>query len=115
MSDFTKTTILSRLKQYGIAGINQRIKDLQILYVELDASVYYNNSILDDANSLKGEVTESLTQYGKSTNLNAFGGRFKYSEAQRIVDQTDPSITSNIMKVTMRRDLKASCQSVCSV
>ena len=107
LSDFTKTTILSRLKQYGIAGINQRIKDLQILYVELDASVYYNNSILDDANSLKGEVTESLTQYGKSTNLNAFGGRFKFSEAQRIVDQTDPSITSNIMKVTMRRDLKA--------
>tara|TARA_R100001443_G_scaffold48410_1_gene60734 strand:- start:1747 stop:3666 length:1920 start_codon:yes stop_codon:yes gene_type:complete len=107
LSDFTKQNILTNLKQYSIAGINQRIEDLKILYVELDSFVYYNNSIMDDRDQLKAEVTTSLTEYGKSTNLNAFGGRFKYSESQRIIDQTDPAITSNITKVTIRRDLKA--------
>ena len=107
LSDFTKQNILNKLKQYAIAGINQRIEDLKILYVELESFVYYNNSITDDQDQLKAEVISSLTEYGKSTNLNAFGGRFKYSESQRIIDQTDPAITSNITKVTIRRDLKA--------
>ncbi len=51
-------------------------------------------------------MIDSLTSYGKSTNLNAFGGRFKYSEAQRIVDESNNAITSNITKLTIRRDLK---------
>ena len=107
LSDFTKQNILNDLKQYAIAGINQRIEDLKILYVELDSFVYYNNSIMDDKDQLKAEVSTSLTEYGRSANLNAFGGRFKYSESQRIIDQTDSAITSNITKVTIRRDLKA--------
>jgi len=107
LSDFTKQNILNKLKQYAIAGINQRIEDLRILYIELDTSVYYNNSVFDDASELKAEITQSLTAYGNSANLNRFGGRFKYSEAQNIVDNTNNSITSNIMRVTIRRDLKA--------
>ena len=106
LSDFTKQNILTKLKSYSIAGINQRIEDLKLLYVELDTSVYYNNSIFDDANDLKAQIIQALTEYGGSTNLNKFGGRFKYSEAQRIVDRANPSITSNIMRVKMRRDMK---------
>jgi hypothetical protein len=107
LSDFTKQNILNKLKQYAVAGINQRIEDLRILYIELDTSVYYNNSVFDDASELKAEITQSLTAYGNSANLNRFGGRFKYSESQNIVDNTNNSITSNIMRVTIRRDLKA--------
>ena len=33
ISDFTKNQILSKLKQYTISGINQKIVDLKILYV----------------------------------------------------------------------------------
>ena len=106
LSDFSKEQILAGLKRYSIAGINQRIVDLKILYIELDVSAYFNTNISTDDIGLKSQVTNAITLYGKSTNLNAFGGRFKYSEAQRIVDQTNNAITSNIMKVTMRRDLK---------
>jgi uncharacterized protein YqfB (UPF0267 family) len=106
LSDFTKQNILNDLKSYSIAGINQRIEDLKVLYIELDTTAYYNNTIFDDANELKAEVIQSLTTYGNSTNLNKFGGRFKYSESQSIIDKTNNSITSNITKVTIRRDLK---------
>ena len=106
LSDFTKQNILNKLKQYAIAGINQRIEDLKILYVELESFVYYNNSITDDQDQLKAEVITSLTEYGKSTNLNAFGGRFKYSDALKAIDGTNNAITSNITRLTIRRDLK---------
>ena len=106
LSDFTKVQILDRLKSYSIAGINQRIVDLKILYIELDTVAYYNSNIFSDINGLKSQIVSSLTNYGKSTNLNAFGGRFKYSDALKVVDGTNNAITSNITRLIIRRDLK---------
>ena len=106
LSDFTKTRILDQLKSYAIAGINQRIVDLKILYIELDSAVYYNTNVYDETDTLKAQVSQSLTNYGRSTNLNRFGGRFKYSDSVAVIDDTNKAITSNITKVVMRRDLK---------
>ena len=106
LSDFTKTRILDQLKSYAIAGINQRIVDLKILYIELDTAVYYNTNVYDETDTLKAQVSQSLTNYGRSTNLNRFGGRFKYSDSVAVIDDTNKAITSNITKVIMRRDLK---------
>ena len=106
LSDFTKTRILDQLKSYAIAGINQRIVDLKILYIELDSAVYYNTNVYDETDTLKAQVSQSLTNYGRSTNLNRFGGRFKYSDSVAVIDDTNKAITSNITKVIMRRDLK---------
>ena len=106
LSDFTKVQILDRLKSYSIAGINQRIVDLKILYIELDTSVYFNSNIYSDIDGLRTQVSNSLTNYGKSTNLNAFGGRFKYSDALKVIDGTNNAITSNITRLILRRDLK---------
>jgi hypothetical protein len=39
--------------------------------------------------------------------MNKFGGRFKYSKVQQVIDSTDTAITSNITRVRIRRDLKA--------
>ena len=106
LSDFSKVQILDGLKKYSMAGINQRIVDLKILYIELDVSAYYNANVFSDIDGLKAQVTSALNAYGQSTNLNAFGGRFKYSDALKVVDGTNEAITSNITKLTMRRDLK---------
>jgi hypothetical protein len=106
VSDFSKSRILSQLKQYSISGINQKIIDLKVLYVEIDSSIYYNYSQVSAVEALKTKVTNSLTQYSNSLDLNKFGGRFKYSKVQQIIDNTDTSITSNITKVRIRRDLK---------
>ena len=107
VSDFNKKQILSKLRQYSVSGINQRIIDLKILYVELDSSVYYNESFISTVSSLQSEVLNQLTEYSKSTNFNKFGGRFKYSKLQNIIDEVDRNaITSNITKVKIRRDLK---------
>jgi hypothetical protein len=57
--------------------------------------------------SLKTKVVNSLTEYSNSIDLNSFGGRFKYSKVLQIIDNSDTSITSNITKVRIRRDLMA--------
>ena len=107
VSDFNKSRILSELKQYSISGINQKIVDLKILYVELDSFVYYNDSMVTTPDSLKTKISQSLTNYSKSADLNKFGGRFRYSKALKTIDGTDTAITSNISRVKIRRNLVA--------
>jgi len=107
VSDFNKQQIKNKLKQYSISGINQEIIDLKVLYVEIDSSIYYNYSQVSAVESLKTKVINSLTEYSNSVDLNSFGGRFKYSKVLQIIDNTDTSITSNITKVKIRRDLVA--------
>lgn len=113
VSDFNKKQILAQLRQYSVSGINQRIIDLKILYVELDSGVYYNDSYTSTVAALQSQILNQLTEYSKSTNFNKFGGRFKYSKLQNIIDETDRNaITSNITKVKIRRDLKASINQI---
>ncbi len=107
VSDFNKSRILSQLKQYTVSGINQKITDLKILYVEIDSSVYYDYSRISTAETLKTRVLDTLKTYSNSLEINKFGGRFRYSRIQQIIDNTNTSITSNITKVRIRRDLKA--------
>jgi len=108
VSDFDKTQILSKLKQYSLSGIRQEIVDLQLLNVEIESYVYYTSSQVSSVNSLHDSVVTSLTTYANSLDLNTFGGRFKYSKVLQIIDNTDTSITSNITRVRIRRDLVAS-------
>jgi len=108
VSDFNKSRILSQLKQYTVSGINPKIVDLKVLYVEIDSSIYYNYSQVSSVDSLKSNVLNSLTKYSESLDFNKFGGRFKYSKVLSVIDTTDTAITSNITKVRIRRDLKTS-------
>tara|TARA_S200002703_G_scaffold154321_1_gene156945 strand:+ start:425 stop:2383 length:1959 start_codon:yes stop_codon:yes gene_type:complete len=107
VSDFNKKQILSGLKKYTVSGINQQIIDLKLLYVELESNVYYNDSFVSESSQLKTNISNTLVTYSKSTDLNKFGGRFKYSKIQQIIDNVDRNaITSNITKVIIRRDLR---------
>ena len=107
VSAFNKTRILSQLKQYAVSGINQKIEDLKILYVEIDSGVYFDENKVSTSDALKTKVMNSLTAYSNSVDMNKFGGRFKYSRIQQVIDSTDTAITSNITRVRIRRDLKA--------
>ena len=106
VSDFDKQTILTKLKNYSLSGINQQITDLKVLYVEVNSAVYYNAAQVTNVNALKSKVSSTLTTYATS-NINQFGGRFKYSKICQTIDNTDNAITSNITRVIIRRNLKA--------
>ena len=107
VSDFDKQQIKNKLKSYAIAGINSEIVDLKILYVEIDSTVYYNTSQVADSSTLRTTIINALNQYANNVEINKFGGRFKYSKMNQLIDRVDNAITSNITKVKIRRDLKA--------
>ena len=107
VSDYDKQKILSDLKNYSLTGINQKILDLKILYVEVDSAIYYNSSMVTNVNDLRTDIIQSLTKYSESGDVNKFGGRFKYSKVLNVIDNIDTAITSNITKVRIRRNLKA--------
>jgi hypothetical protein len=107
ISDFDKKQILTSLKSYTLSGIRQNIVDIKILFIEIDSSIYYNSSRVSNVNGLRNRIINSLDLYSKSADLNKFGGRFKYSKFLQIIDNVDSSITSNITKIIIRRNLKA--------
>ena len=107
VSDFDKSRILTDLKKYSISGINQRIIDLKVIFVEIDTSIYYDDTKISTADSLKTQIISTLTNYSNSLDLNKFGGRFKYSKVLGIIDNTNRAVTSNITKVKIRRNLTA--------
>tara|TARA_Y100001935_G_scaffold247655_1_gene243860 strand:- start:739 stop:2613 length:1875 start_codon:yes stop_codon:yes gene_type:complete len=105
LSQITKDDISRQLKQYSIAGIKPEIIDLKYLYVEVDTSVYYNTNATSDAAELITAVTKTLSTYSNSSDINAFGGRFKYSKVVGLIDDAARGVTSNITRVKMRRDI----------
>ena len=107
VSDFDKSQIKNRLKNYSIAGINSEIVDLKVLYVEIDTNVYYNSAQISSASDLRTRIVNGLNGYAGNVEINKFGGRFKYSKVITLIDRIDNGITSNITKVIIRRDLKA--------
>ena len=108
VSDFDKSQIKSKLKSYAVAGINSEIVDLKILYVEIDSNVYYDPSKIGSPITLRTSVINALQNYSNNVEMNKFGGRFKYSKVNQLIDRINDGITSNITKVIIRRDLKAS-------
>ena len=104
--DSIKNNLKAQLRKYSVAGIITEINDLKYLYVEVDVNAYYNPSLAPDANSVKTVVTNNISAYSDSAIMNKYGAKFKYSKFQGIIDNSHDSITSNITKVEIRRDMQ---------
>ncbi len=104
--DSIKNNLNSMLRKYSVAGIVTEIQDLKYLYVEVDVNAYYNPSLTPSSNAVQTVVMNNINAYADSSEMNKYGAKFKYSKFQGVVDNSNDSITSNITKVVMRRDLK---------
>ena len=101
-----KNSVLNKLKEYSIAAIQPTIIDPSILYIDLNSFVYYNpNNTRKTPAEVKNLVITTLTALNASGEFNKFGGKFKYSKIQNIIDQAERSITSNITKIVMRKNI----------
>ena len=107
VSDFDKNQILTKLKGYSLTGINQKIIDLQVLYVEIESFIYYDSTKVAAVSDLRTKIVNALTTYSQSGDVNKFGGRFKYSKVLNVIDNIDKAISSNITRIRMRRNLNA--------
>ena len=111
LSNVIKDNIKNELRKYSVAGIVPEIVDLKYLYIELDSNIYYNSNVSLNNESIKTKVISNITNYANSEELNKYGARFKYSKYQSLIDKSDSSITSNITRVQIRRNLKVNTNS----
>lgn len=106
VSNQVKDNIKKSLRKYSVAGVVPEIIDLKYLYIETDTTAYYNTNKNSDPEYLKNLIFNNIKKYSKSKELNSYGSRFKYSKYLSLIDNSDNAITSNITKVTLRRDLR---------
>ena len=105
LSETAKESIKLDLKKYTIAGIKQEFLDLKYLYIEYDSTVSYDPNLVTNKENLFSRIISSIETYAKSSDINSFGGRLKYSKLLSQIDRVDDAITSNITNLLMRRDL----------
>lgn len=108
LSNLVKDNIKREIKKYSVGGIDLEITDLKYLYIEALVNVYYNSNNANSGDQIKSLVSTNIDQYSSSTEINKFGGRFKYSKFLNVIDNSNPAIISNITTIQMRRDLRAS-------
>ena len=106
LPNLIKENIKMKLKKYAVAGIVPEILDLKYLYLEIDSKIYYNTNLAPNSAYVSGIIQANANKYAESTELNKYGARFKYSKFLKIIDDSHASVTSNITKVQMRRDLR---------
>ena len=106
LPNLIKENIKMKLKKYAVAGIVPEILDLKYLYLEIDSKVYYNTNLAPNSAYVSSIIQANANKYAESTELNKYGARFKYSKFLKIIDDSHASVTSNITKVQMRRDLR---------
>ena len=103
LSDVAKESIRTDLKKYTVAGIKQEFIDLKYLYVEYESTVSYDAGYIPNKQELHSRILSAIQTYAKSSDINSFGGRLKYSKLVSIIDKVDTGITSNITKIVMKR------------
>ena len=104
--DSIKNNLNTMLRKYSVAGIVTEILDLKYLYVETHINAYYNPSLASNSDAVKAVVSNNINAYADSSEMNRYGAKFKYSRFQAVVDNSNDSITSNITKIEIRRNLK---------
>ena len=105
LSAVSKDLIKNDLKKYTVAGIKQEFLDLMYLYVEFDSTVSYDSGFVADKLNLQTRILSAVETYSKSSDINSFGGRLKYSKLISQIDRVDTGITSNITTLIMRRNM----------
>ena len=107
VSSQIKENLKRDLRKYSVAGIVPEILDLKYLYIEYNTTVYYNTNLTPSANYLQTIISNNITNYSESSELNKYGARFKYSKFLKIIDDSNTAITSNITTINIRRNLSA--------
>ena len=100
-----KKLIENDLKEYMVASVRPKIVDPSILFIEIKSTIFYSTvKTVLNASDIVTNVINSITDYIKLSDTEKFGGKFRYSKLNGVIDGTDESIESNETEITLRKD-----------
>lgn len=105
LSDSEKTEVQTYLLSKCTIGINPVMIDPNFLYLLTTVLVKYNAaSTISSPETIASTVSEAIKEYN-STYLTDFNTTFKFSRLEAAINDSDASISSNELKVALRKDL----------
>jgi len=105
LTSLTKQNIIAELKKYAVGSVEPVIIDPSILYVELSSKIYYNGSTTDlTPQQVTSRAIQTFQSYVDRSETEKFNGKFRYSKAIGVIDDSVKAINSNLTTVTMRKD-----------
>ena len=97
----TKTSLVQSLKKFAVASVTPVIIDPETTFLTLTTTFKYNSSISTLAlSTLQTNVLNTIATYNDDT-LENFTGMYRHSALSTLIDNTDPSILSNITTVRL--------------
>ena len=104
-----KDAVQKKIRSYSVGAVEPKIMDPSVLFIDLASYVYFNpNDTRRSQEDIKQILYRTMETLNASAEFNKFGGKFKYSKVGKIIDDAEPSITSNITKVMMRKNVTVS-------
>ena len=104
-----KDAVQKKIRSYSVGAVEPKIMDPSVLFIDLVSYVYFNpNKTRRSQEEIKQIIYRTMETLNASAEFNKFGGKFKYSKIQKVIDDAEPSITSNITKVKMRKNVTIS-------
>ena len=101
LTETTKASIVTSLKQYAVASIRPVIIDPEITYLTLDTNFKYDSgATTKDVSTLQTNVLSVISNYNNDT-LKDFTGVFRHSKLLENINNADTSILSNITTIKM--------------
>jgi len=105
LTSYTKNLLQTQLKSYSVASIVPQIVDASILYIELTSKIFYNQNLTTkNSDSIRTGVIQNVENYIKTSNIEKFGGKFRFSKFSSTIDSSEPSISSNLTTIALRKD-----------
>ena len=101
LTETTKASIVTSLKQYAVASVRPIIIDPEITFLTLDTSFKYDSgATTKDVSTLETNVLSVISNYNNDT-LKNFTGVFRHSKLLENINNADTSILSNITTLKM--------------
>jgi hypothetical protein len=101
--DFIKREIL---RSKNVVSITPELVDATYIDLQIDVTAYYNPRLTTySPEQIKALVYQTIIDYNDKT-LNRFDGVFRFSKLSALVDNTEPSIVSNIMTIKLYRQVE---------
>jgi len=103
LTNETKNQITSNiLKDKNVVSILPEIVDPDFMNILVDTTVYYNsNATSKGASTIQTIVADIISNFN-NTYLNKFDSVFRQSKMSKEIDNSDPSIVSNVTKINLR-------------
>jgi len=105
LTETTKASIVTSLKQYAIASIRPVIIDPETTFITLDTTFKYDTTATTkDSSTLATNVLAQISNYNNDT-LKNFTGVFRHSKLLEAINAADTSLLSNITTVKMYKTI----------